>query len=264
MLQTNLDPAYHSVVGMGELQKIYKQNRIAMFSEATSSILMIFFSFLAIYYVWKQYSITRVINAEIILIFLSAPLFMFLGVYPSLKLFSRRNDLAAVYKDGFVYLHNEEVARFRWEEITAIKALTTKVRALGIIPFGTAREYWIIKGSTELRLASTLNQIDELLTDIRKNAFPHLFNRLKNEFDSGREIDFGSITISKNNIQAKEKIYPWTEFAQVTVADGIVHFVVKKRNPVNDIHLSLQYIANLDVLVALSNEWIKQINSKGN
>ena len=170
MHQSNLDSAFPSVIGIGELQKIYKQNHIANLSEITSSLFMLLLSILAIYYVWSQFKITQTLTVEMILISLGTPLFMVLGIYPLVKVSSRRNDCAAVYRDGFAYLHNDELKVFRWDEITSIMARATNVRALGLIPVGKVREYWIVSASTELRLASTLDQIDELMTEIRKHA----------------------------------------------------------------------------------------------
>jgi hypothetical protein len=170
MRESNLDPAFQSVTGMGELQKIYKQNRIATFSEIFSSLFMMFLSVIAIYYVWSQFKITQAITLEMTLIFLSAPFFMILGVSPLMKIYSRRNDCAVVYRHGFAYLHNDEIKSFRWDNITSVTARATDVRALGILSVGKVREYWIVNRSSELRLASTLDQIDDLLAEIRKHT----------------------------------------------------------------------------------------------
>ena len=106
----------------------------------------------------------------------------------------------------------------------------TNVRVYGIIPFGTIREYWIEGKSTQLRLSNTLDQIDDLLNEIRKNTFPYMYNRIKQELDSGKAVEFGLITIDRYGVRFGDKEYFWYDLLRAGVANGRVHFIPKKNN----------------------------------
>jgi hypothetical protein len=163
-----------------------------------------------------------------------------------------------VYQNGFVYSHKSNLTIFRWSEITSITAVATNFRALGFIPAGKVREYWIAKANTKLRLASTLDEVDNLLADIRKNSFPHMYDRIKQELDDGKTIEFGLVTIDKNGVKSGGKEYLWLDLAQAGLANGKVYYVPKKPNVISGIHVTTQHVPNFDVLLALSNDLIRQ------
>lgn len=170
--------------------------------------------------------------------------------------------MAVVYQYGFAYSHQSTISSFQWEEIKSIDAMATKVRLYGIIPLGTVREYWIEGKATKLRLADTLEQVDDLLNEIRKNAVPHMFNRLKRELESGKAMEFGLIVIDKYGVRFGDKDYFWYDLLQAGAANGMVYYVPKinGRLTVSGIRVSVRSVTNIDVLLALSNDFIKQNN----
>lgn len=215
---------------------------------------------LAVYYAWARYSEFHEIHGEVIPVIIAIA-FAYITLNSLEKEQSRWKDSAIVYQNGFVHSYRNTVSGFQWTEITAINAIARKIRVYGI-PLGTARDYWIEGKATKLRLTDTLDQIDDLLNEIRKNAFPHMYDRVKQELDSGKAVEFGLITIDKYGVLYGDQEYFWYDLRYAGAANGMVYFVPKKTNmlTINDIHLSVRNVTNLDVLLALSNDFIKQSN----
>jgi hypothetical protein len=261
MPDNDIDPSLKSLIGMGELVKIYKPRRSSKLSEVLSSLFFVVLGLSAVYYAWVRYSVSHRINGETIL-FIIVVVFAYITFNSLKNENSHWEDLAIVYQNGFAYSHRNTVSSFQWTEITAINAIATKLRGYGIIPLGMVREYWIEGKATKLRLADTLDQVDDLLKEIRKNALPYMFDRLKQELDSGKAMEFGLITIDKYGVRFGDKDYFWYDLFQAGVAKGRVHYVTKKNSTlaVSGIHVSIQYVTNIDVLLALSNDLIKQNN----
>ena len=259
MISDDIDPSLKSLIGMGELRIIYKQRRVSILSEVLSLVFFAVLILSAVYYAWVRYLASHRINGEIIL-FIFAVVFAYITLNSLEKESSRWKDLAIVYQNGFAYSHRNTILSFQWTEITAINAVVTKLRVYGIIPLGTVREYWIEGKSTQLRLANTLDQVDDLLNEIRKNAFPHMLNRIKQELDSGKAVEFGLIIIDKYGVQFGDKEYFWYDLLQAGVANGMVHYIPKKTSAltVSGIRVSVRNVTNIDVLLALSNDLIRQ------
>jgi hypothetical protein len=257
MDQSDLDPVFKSLIGMGAALKIYKQNRIASLSEIFSFLFMTVSGFGMIYYapiVYKRDGI----SIETIMFVLGAPSFLSIGLYFLWRVFYWWNDIVVLYQNGVAYQQRKGMTTFKWNEITSIKIEAANFRALGVIPSGKVRDYRIANSSTQLRMASTLDQIDDLMSEIRKNTFTPMLARLRQEFDTGRSIRFGSVTIHKDGVQWKSKKYSWKDLAQAGIANGTIHYIPKNRNPLDGIHVMARDVINFDVLLALSNELIKQ------
>ncbi len=259
--QRDIDPSLKSLIGMGELRKVYKPRRISIISEVLSSLFFVALGLSGVYYAWVRYLASHRINGEII-ISIVAVVFAYITFNSLKKENSHWEDLAIVYQNGFAYSHRNTVSSFQWTEITIINAVATNFRVYGIIPARTVREYWIEANATKLRLADTLEQVDDLLNEIRKNAFPHMLSRIKQELDSGKAVEFGLITIDKYGVRFGDKDYFWYDLLQAGVANGMVHYFPKKTSAltVSGIRLSVRNVSNIDVLLALSNDLIKHSN----
>jgi hypothetical protein len=258
MQDVNIDPAFKTLIGMGEVKKVYKPNRISTLSEIFSFLFMTAGGLLMVYYVPILYRRDQGISIEMIMFVLGAPSFVGIGFYFLWRVIYWWNDTAVVYQNGFAYLQRKGIVTFLWNEIISIRMEAANFRALGIIPAGKARDYRIANSSAQLRLASTLNQVDDLMAEIGKNTFSPRLARLKQEFDSGRSVQFGSITISKQGVQWKDRNYPWKDLAQAGIAEGTVHFSPKDRKLFGGIHVVVREVTDFDVLLALSNDMIRQ------
>jgi len=263
MQTTDIPPAFQSLIGMGQLQKIYKPRGISVLTEISYIVFSFGMFFLSLYYIPILYQTSNGITVEVLVIALSVPLMLYIGVYILRRLVSWWNNSAAVYQNGLAYLHGKEVITFKWSEIDSIKMEAINFRVFGYVPFGQARDYRISSSSADLRLASTLDQIDDLMAEIRQRVFPSMLERARQELDSGRTVRFGLLAINQYGIQWGNDYYPWIDLSTDGIADGMIHYVPKERRSFRGIHLAVSEIENPDVLLALSNDMIKQSHQTG-
>jgi len=261
MLDNDIDPSLKTLIGMGELRKIYKPHQVSRLSEVLSSLIFVVLGISDVYYARIRYLTSHKIDGTT-LFFIVGLVFAYIAINSFRKTNSHWKDLAIIYQNGFAYSHQNTVSSFQWTEITAINAIATKHRLYGIIPLGTIRDYWIEGKATKLRLADTLDQVDDLLNEIRKNAFPHMYNRIKQELDIGKSVEFGLITIDRYGVLFGDKEYFWYDLLQAGAANGMVYYVPKKNSmlTVSGIRVTVRSVTNIDVLLALSNDLIKQSN----
>ena len=167
---SNLPPGFLSIVDMGEVVKVHPLNRRAFLYDIAGCIFFILLAPASVYYVLSQFISSHLISLETIVIAIGSVLFIVLGVSSIKKSLSRRNDCAVVYQYGFAYFHNNEMKTFRWDEIILTRAKITNFRALGFIPAGKVRDFWIASNSKNASLAGTLDQVDDLMTEILRRA----------------------------------------------------------------------------------------------
>lgn len=260
MVDIDIDPSLKSLAGMGEVMKIYRPRRTSTLSRVWSSLFFVVLILSVIYYAWVRYLAAHEIHGEVIPVIIAIA-FAYITLNSLEKEQSRWKDSAIVYQNGFAHSYRNTISSFQWTEIVAINAIATKIRVYGI-PFGTARDYWIEGIATKLRLATTLDQVDDLLNEIRKNAFPYMYNRIKQELDSGKAVEFGLIAIDKYGVRFGDKDYFWYDLLHAGAANGMVYYVPKKTSmlTVSGIRVSVRSVTNIDVLLALSNDFIKQSN----
>ena len=259
MISDDIDPSLKSLTGMGELRKIYKPQQISIQSNVLTLVFFVLLILLAVYYAWVRYSASHRIDGEVIL-FISAVIFAYFTLNSWEQEKTSRKDLAIVYQNGFACSDRNTVLSFQWTEITSIDAIARNLRLYGIIPLGTSRDYWIEAKGSRFRLANTLDQVDDLLNEIRKNAFPHMYNRIKQELDSGKAVEFGLIVIDKYGVRFGDKDYFWYDLLEAGVANGMVYYIPKKTSAltVSGIRVTVRSVTNIDVLLALSNDLIRQ------
>src|SRR5258706_8209137 len=67
MPDNDIDPSLKSLIGMGELVKIYRPRQSSMLSEVLSSLFFVVLGLSAVYYAWLRYLESHRINGETIL-----------------------------------------------------------------------------------------------------------------------------------------------------------------------------------------------------
>jgi hypothetical protein len=255
--QFEIDPEFNSVIGMGPVQGIYKQRGTSRFWLILLSAVCIPAGFFILYYGLVTFKISNPGSPILAFIFI-ALIVLTLGFLSAWRVIGKWNEVVVLYQNGFAYKTSaREMTSFKWNEIRSILIGITKVDVHGI-PVGTAREYVIKSDTNKLAFDGSLDQVDDLLENIRKNVYPYIYARTKQEFDSGKTIRFGNFLINKSDgVRRNINKYKWSDVAQVRVMNGNVHFLPKKRGSVG-IYDHVGKTPNLEVLLAISQELIKQ------
>ncbi|MFZ5885231.1 MAG: DUF6585 family protein [Chloroflexota bacterium] len=247
---------------MGEIQAVYKQGMASKLSNAFGSLLFLLAGGYVLYYGLNYknvYPDVAATNTPFIVGF--ALILIGAGGYWAWTLFSRWNEVAVLYQNGFAHFNGRDVTSFQWNDITSITAKVTRMTVYHFIPAGTMRKYIFESPSARLKLDGTLSGVDELVNQIRQNVFPIMVNRLSQELNAGKTLSFGPISISRTEgIRSKNKKYAWADVAGLRVVNGILEVVPKKKGLFGRISSDIGFIPNLDILIALSTDMIRQHN----
>lgn len=210
--------------------------------------------------VWTFYAgLTYITAFPVFVIFGFALLLLGMGIYWAWKILTLWGSQAALYSNGFAHFDGKDTISFKWTEITSVTMQVTKMRVYHVIPVGTIRVYTIESPSAKLKLTGTLNKVDDLMFQIRKNAFPHIVKRRVQDLDAGKTLEFGPVLVSRSEgIKIRNKKYGWTDIAKLNVINGAVEVVPKKKGFFQGASAPVGSIPNLDVFMALSEVMIAQ------
>jgi hypothetical protein len=255
MSQIEIDPAFKSAIGMGEIKSVYKQRGFVKPWYILNSIVCIPAGFYILYYGFFTYKRLYPGNSNLAFVFLSVLLLVF-GFSAAIKIIFKWGETVVLYENGFSYTQDgSDIFHVKWNEIISIKMKVVNVRVYEILPVGTQKSYTIECNTKRINLDGTLDKVDDFILFARKKTFPYIVARIKQEFNSGIPVKFGNFIISKaDGVRRSLGKYKWDEIKQVNVVDGQVVFTSKKRGHIYDF---VGNTPNLDILLTLSQEMIK-------
>ena len=123
-----------------------------------------------------------------------------------------------LYRDGLAYKSGKEnILVWRWDEVAVI---TTKA------DFERTRKayhtYTLTKKNGEsLVLDDTLQDVNNLITPVKRNVFALLLPPLTSAYNAGQAIIFGPVTIHRQNgLQMGKKVYRWEDIMDIKIIRG--------------------------------------------
>ena len=187
------------------------------------------------------------------------------------RLWSSRRYVA-VYQNGIVWrLKGFKTNSLLWEEMEGIVTATIDKKFLGKTL--NYEEYSILyrKSGLPVEFDDRIQDQPSLIEEIKKQYFPMIYPDLKAKFESGKEINFGPISIQNQSIHyAKtlppgEFIFPYRPFTRVnsvpwsqvigfTVNSGFL--VVKSGNSMIK-RIPISMIPNFEILLKLIEHEVK-------
>lgn len=270
MNQIEIPSSFRSLIGMGEAVAIYESSLSLKLLGIFCCLVVLPGGFYVLYYGVAVYPSLHPETPITAFLFISLLLLAF-GLYGIWLMIAKWGQMAILYKNGFAYSNGSEVFSFTWNNIAYITAWVVVMRVQGAIPVGTSRLYTIANQSALVKLDGSLNKVDQLANEIRKNAFPYLISKYKQEFDADKTLQFGSIFINKSEgVRKGNRKYKWIDMLGIRVANGGIEFVPKKHASLasfsarfsNSISDTVKNIPNIDVLLAMSNAMIQQNNQR--
>ncbi len=175
--------------------------------------------------------------------------FLILAIYR--LLLTRR--FVAVHKRG-VRLSLSKQKTLLWAEIAGIATNTTQYQFIGrsLITRHFALLYPNI--GKPIHLDNSLQELPELLTLLKAKLYPRISPVLQSDFNQGKWLHFGPISIQQNIIQINKKQYAWSDVEHISVNRGKLNIYT---NPETKHTLPVSKIPNIELLLQIIQQEVK-------
>ncbi|HEX2979998.1 MAG TPA: DUF6585 family protein [Anaerolineaceae bacterium] len=157
-----------------------------------------------------------------------------------------------VYECGLVERNGRNRRAWRWEEIRAMKVLIYAPFSRGLNPGKFAQIELTRQNSERMILDDRLAGLDALLEQIRAKTLPMIFERSERAFTAGQPVEFGVISISRENgLEIGKTLYGWQAIHAVEVNEGNLVLRIANEKKARWVKVPVVKIDNLDVLLTL-------------
>lgn len=175
--------------------------------------------------------------------------FLILAIYR--LLLTRR--FVAVYKHGIrLALSAQKV--LRWNEIAAIACSITQYKFLGLPLRTNYRAKLYPNLGKPIHLDNSLQDLPELLTNIKAQLYPRITPTLRSDFNQGKWLHFGPISIQQWTIRIRKKQYSWSEIKNISVDRG--KLITETNSNVRHT-LQVAEIPNIEILLQIIQQEVK-------
>jgi len=170
-----------------------------------------------------------------------------------IKIIEGRNTSIIRCKDGIALVKLTAIVAMRWEQIECIRDNVMRIS-------GEADHEYIVYDSTGRTITFNIlfEGYEELYSITKQKVLQNLFPKVLGDYEAGKPIVFGAITVSKMGITYGKKELSWDEYASINLNGDsitILHLQEPGRwssvEPWASIHLS--QIPNVFLLTALVN-----------
>ena len=158
------------------------------------------------------------------------------------------------HEEGIAYRSLLGSKQMRWDQIEKFYYSSVK-QSVNFIPIGTYYTFKLIDSTGQkIKFGNRFERLADLGTKLIEHTYQPLLTRLADKFDSGVELDFGSIRVSREKgIKVKKtfrwKEYPWDQVSEYAINDGQVYIWPAGKKYVNG--SSLAEVPNAFVLMGL-------------
>lgn len=135
-----------------------------------------------------------------------------------------------------------------WTDIIEITNHSTSKQLFGHIVQTKFRIILLSKKKKNIRLDQKITHITKLAYEIKKHSFHRLFPSLMNDFQSGRWLDFGPLSINKHYLSIQHNKVSWSGVSRVYVKAG--RMIIETRDEQN-IRIKTSQIPNIELLFKL-------------
>lgn len=190
-------------------------------------------------------------NVPIILVFAAGILAA--ALYWAWRIVRHWNDSAVVYDQGLAHLSGGQLRKLRWDEIESLQMHVVRNTVYGVIPAGTEHKYTITGHlCSRIKLDDNIGKVEQLFSEVREQALPHIMARSRQAFEAGATVQFGFVSISKaQGLQCGKKHYGWDEVAQMRVVNGYLEIKSRKGGRFSGVSVAVASLTNLEVLLAI-------------
>ena len=187
------------------------------------------------------------------------------------RLWSSRRFIA-VYQSGIKWrLKGFKTNMLSWDELEGIATATIEKRLFGKTLNYEEHSILYRKSGSPIEFDDRIQDQQALIEEIKKQYFPLIYSDLKAKFESGREINFGPISIQKQSLHYAKAIpsgefhfpnqhaprgyaIPWSQVMEFTVNSG---FLVVKSGNSKIKRIPISMILNFEILLKLIEHEVK-------
>lgn len=185
-----------------------------------------------------------------ILFGLSAAFALLGGIGSVLSFLKNRGGRAELYENGLVAEKGGKRYVVRWNDISVVKESVEQIYFKGAYVYDRYL-YTIEKNNGEtFVLSNMLSGIDEIGRIVKKKTLEYLYPQAIKEIESGKEMSFGSLRLSKKNLSG----VTWTEISDLKIENNVIEF--RDHNGKTVIRESYSATPNAHLLLALSEKYL--------
>lgn len=171
------------------------------------------------------------------------------------SIYTRRKKAVVVYTNGFAHSDRKGVISWHWDQVKDVTANVIRHYTNGIHT-GTTHQYTLVHNNGEkLMVNDTIKDVEKFYNHVEDKTLQQRYQRLANDYNSGRPVTFGNVTISKaSGIQIGKKTYPWEEVEEVAINQGLLSVKKKGGKWFSGARATAGSIPNLHVLLSIINQ----------
>lgn len=132
-----------------------------------------------------------------------------------------------------------------WDAIREIRALPSRRPGT---PFAALELR--LANARRLRLTRSLADLEGLIQQIKRSAYPLLQDRLRTQFNRGEALDFGPLRLTPEGVQAGRKSIQWGRLQSMDVRAGQLNLLAHPPERTR-IRVSAARVPNIDVCVQI-------------
>ena len=199
---------------------------------------------------WKRYGAAVVGESLFWPLVIAAGLFLSFLIFAGIA-YANWVKAILLYQNGFAYKDRRGLHPWRWRDVAALRMAVTRHDVFGINT-GATHAYTVENRSgNRLALNDSFSRVEELARVIEENTFPLLFEQAAQQYNFGRNLNFGPVMVNKAAIQIGKKSYAWGEIQQVSLQQGILKVMKNSGGWFSGARAAAAAIPNLRVLISL-------------
>jgi hypothetical protein len=255
--QLEIPETFSSVYGLGASIFYFPIKGLNRWGSAVAAVVFIGLAGLAlagglyVTYIDVQAHGPAVIERNIILPLVLSIIFFLIGAWAAWSAYTNWNRGAVFYENGFAYHDRKGLQTWRWEEVALFYQAITRHYTNGIYT-GTTYLYTLQKADgSRAKFDNAFSKAKELGRIIAQKTSPFQYKRAVEAYNAGKTIVFGPVGLNKNGIAIGNKVYPWKETRQVSIAQGYLRISKKDGGWFSGASASAASIPNLEVLLLI-------------
>ena len=164
----------------------------------------------------------------------------------------RSRRYVAVHQNG-VRVRLSRRQQYAWGSLAGVATGVVQTRLLGIPLYTRSQAELFPAVGARIRLDDSLENLPELLTQIKARLYPRLLRAMRKAFQDGERVYFGPLAIQQNELRLEEKdraalVIPWSQVRSVNIQAGMLVIDIDEKR---SIRLPVARVPNLELLLQI-------------